>query len=183
MKRLWLIPLLFSSLAHGQMLVASTVGGSFATAATPTFSPVAGAVANPTTVTASSTSGCSTHIYEDTSNPPTTLQNTFSVTTAETVYAQVRGCPGFGDSAVGSAAYTITTPTPSITTTQQCAIYNGTATCAMNTTTGQVLAAFTSTNAAGTPGITPTGCVTWTQSGSTDAHGNSWFTGPVVSGS
>lgn len=78
-----------------------------APAATPTFSPAAGAVSNPTTVTASSASGCSTHIYEDTSNPPTTLQNTFSVTTAETVYAQVRGCPGFGNSAVGSAAYTI----------------------------------------------------------------------------
>ena len=107
MKIHWLIPLLFSVLARGQILLPIMAGGNNPTAATPTFSPAAGAVSNPTTVTASSSSGCSTHMYFDTSATPTTLQNTFSVTTAETVYAQVRGCPGFGDSAVGSAAYTI----------------------------------------------------------------------------
>jgi hypothetical protein len=118
MRKLWLIPilLLFSTLAHGQILESIMFGGSNPTAATPTFLPVAGAVSNPTTVTASSSSGCSTQIFEDTSNPPTTLQNTFSVITAETVYAQVGGCPGFGNSAVGSAAYTIAALTPTFVT-------------------------------------------------------------------
>lgn len=74
----------------------------------PTFSPAAGSVANPTTVTASSASGCAGHIYLDTSNPPTTLQATYSVTTPVTLYAYVHNCPGLGDSAVASAAYTIT---------------------------------------------------------------------------
>jgi hypothetical protein len=83
----------------------SSGGGS---ASTPTFSPVAGAVSNPTTVTAStSTSGCSSYIYFDTNPTPTTNQTTYSVTTAVTLYAYVHGCPGYTDSAVGSAVYTI----------------------------------------------------------------------------
>jgi hypothetical protein len=80
---------------------------SLGTAITPTFSPAAGPVSNPTTVTASSTSACSSYMYFDTNNPPGTQQTTYSVTTAVTLYAQVRGCPGYADSAVASAAYTI----------------------------------------------------------------------------
>jgi len=80
------------------------------TAAAPTFSPAAGAVSNPTTVTASSVSGCSSYIYFDTNSSPTTKQTTYSVTTAVTLYAQIRGCPGFLNSSVSSAAYTITIP-------------------------------------------------------------------------
>ena len=77
-------------------------------AAAPTFSPSAGEVSNPTTVTAStSTSGCGSYIYFDTSNPPTTNSTTYSVTTAVTLYAYVHGCPGYTDSTVSSAAYTI----------------------------------------------------------------------------
>ena len=79
-----------------------------ATASAPTFSPVAGAVTNPTTVTASSTTtgtGCT--IYFDTNPTPTTAQTTYSVTTAVTLYAQVRGCSGYSDSSVSSAAYTM----------------------------------------------------------------------------
>ena len=72
--------------------------------------------------------------------------------------------------------------TPPITTQNQCASFGGTATCALATTTGQELAVFTTSSGGGTK-ITPSGCVTWTQQGSTDGSGNSWFTGPVVSGS
>ena len=78
------------------------------TASAPTFSPVAGAVTNPTTVTAStSTSGCGSYIYFDTSSTPTTNQTTYSVTTAATLHAYVHGCPSYADSSISSAAYTI----------------------------------------------------------------------------
>ena len=86
------------------------------TAATPTFSPAAGPVANPTTVTTSTSTGaCSAYLFTGTTNPPTVNTNTYSVTSAVTVYSYVHGCPGYLDSAIGSAAYTITTPSGGIT--------------------------------------------------------------------
>ena len=110
MKKL-LALLLFALPCMGQNPLFITSSFNTATAATPTFSPAAGAVANPTTVTASSTTtgtGCT--IYFDTSPTPTTAQTTYSVTTAVTLYAQVRGCSGYNNSAVASAAYTIVVP-------------------------------------------------------------------------
>jgi predicted secreted protein len=110
MKRAWLgCVLLLTCSAFGQYV---QIGSVFPTgapaAATPTFSPVAGAVTNPTTVTASTATvdGCT--MYLDTSNPPTTAQSTYSVTTGVTLYAQAKGCSTHTDSAVASAAYTIT---------------------------------------------------------------------------
>ncbi len=80
-------------------------------AATPTFSPVAGSVANPTTVTASTaTTGDGCTMYLDTFSPPTTARSTYSVTTAVTLYAQAQGCTDHLNSAIGSAAYVITAP-------------------------------------------------------------------------
>ena len=109
MKKLWLVPILtFSLSASGQMLQAISGGSSFASAAAPTFSPAAGAVSNPTTVTASSTtSGTGCTIYFDANATPTTAQTTYSVTTGITLYAQVRNCVNYGDSPVSNAAYTI----------------------------------------------------------------------------
>jgi hypothetical protein len=78
-----------------------------AAAAIPTFSPSAGAVANPTTVTASTSTSDGCTMYLDTSNPPVTAQSTYSVTTAVTLHAQAKGCSTHANSAVGSAAYTI----------------------------------------------------------------------------
>jgi hypothetical protein len=102
------------SVAGGAGIYSDSTVGSAAytingTASTPTFSPIAGTYSGAQTVTAStSTSGCGSHIYFDTSNPPLTNQTTFSVTVSETVYAYVHNCPGFTDSSVDSAAYTIT---------------------------------------------------------------------------
>jgi hypothetical protein len=80
-------------------------------AATPTFSPAAGAYSSPQSVTLStSTPGCSGFLYWNTTGNPTsgdTHGTSVSVASSETVYAKVIGCPGFADSAVGSAAYTI----------------------------------------------------------------------------
>jgi hypothetical protein len=83
------------------------------TAAQPTFSPAAGAVTNPTVVTASTaTSGCGSYIYFDTNPTPVTNQTTYTVTTAVTLYAYVHGCPGYADSPVSNGSWTIYTPTP-----------------------------------------------------------------------
>lgn len=100
--------LLATTVTQAQLLVG--VFGTVVTpqAATPTFSPVAGAVTNPTTVTASSmTSGSGCTMYLDTNSTPATAQSTYSVTTPVTLYAQVRGCTGYGNSAIASASYTI----------------------------------------------------------------------------
>jgi hypothetical protein len=101
--------------AQGQIL-SIIMGGTNQPAATPTFSPAAGAVANPTTVTASTATSDGCTIYFDTSNPPATAQTTYSVTTGVTLYAQARGCAHHRDSAVGSATYTISTTINSMIT-------------------------------------------------------------------
>jgi hypothetical protein len=78
-------------------------------AAAPTFSPAAGSYVYGTPVTLSTvTSGCNSFIYFGTSNPPVNHGSSFSVISNVTVYAQVVGCPGFSDSTVSSAAYTVT---------------------------------------------------------------------------
>lgn len=81
------------------------------TAATPAFSPVSGAVTTSTIVTISTAStGCGSYIYHNFTGNPTSgdiRSTTISITTAETLYAKVIGCPGYSDSAVGSASYTI----------------------------------------------------------------------------
>ena len=96
--------------AHGQAAVFFSQNYNTQTATVSSFSPAAGAVSNPTTVTANVTSGCASYTHFDTSNPPTTQQDTYSVTTAVTLYAQVRGCPGYNNSTTASASYTITVP-------------------------------------------------------------------------
>lgn len=78
-------------------------------ASMPTFSPVAGTYAGTQVVTAStSTSGCGSSIFFDTNPTPVTNQTTLSVSASETVYAYVHSCPGFTDSPINSAVYTIT---------------------------------------------------------------------------
>jgi len=117
MKRLFvLLACLLAVPAQGQIL-SIIMGGTNQPAATPTFSPVAGAVTNPTTVTASTSTSDGCTIYFDTSNPPVTAQTTYSVTTGVTLYAQARGCAHHRDSLVGSAAYTISAGCTSPTTT------------------------------------------------------------------
>ena len=87
-------------------------GGGSLTAATPTFSPGSGTYSSTQSVTISTaTSGCGSYIYWSTvHNPPTTGDNhgtAVTVSSSETVYAKVIGCPGYLDSSVGDAIYTI----------------------------------------------------------------------------
>ena len=80
-------------------------------AATPTFSPGAGSYASTQSVTISTaTSGCGSYIYWNftgTSMSGGTNSTTASVSTTETLYAQVIGCPGYSNSVIGSAVYMI----------------------------------------------------------------------------
>jgi hypothetical protein len=97
-------------------MVLDLSNGAASPAAPPTFSPVAGTYSGTQTVTAStSTSGCGSYIYFDTNPTPVTNQTTLSVAASETVYAYVHGCPGWSDSSIASAAYTITGSTTSTT--------------------------------------------------------------------
>lgn len=85
-------------------------------ASTPTFSPVAGSYGSAQTVTLSTaTSGCGSFIVWNTTNAQsggnltgTSSTNPLTVSSSETVYAQVQGCPTYVNSSIGSAAYTIT---------------------------------------------------------------------------
>ena len=129
MKKL-LALLLFALPCMGQNPLFITSSFNTATAATPTFSPAAGAVAEShhrDGLQHNDRHGAA-RFYFDTSPTPTTAQTTYSVTTAVTLYAQVRGCSGYNDSAVASAAYTINTCTPP-TMTYRWAAYNSSNRC------------------------------------------------------
>jgi hypothetical protein len=99
---------LSSGVAQG---VYTITGGSAASA--PTFSPAAGTYIGSQSVTASTSSpGCSAYIYFDTNPTPTTNQTTLTVASNETVYAYVHNCPGYTDSTVSNATYSINAATP-----------------------------------------------------------------------
>ena len=103
--------------------ITGTPSSASSQAATPTFSPTAGSYVGTQSVTISTaTGGCGSYIYWSTTNNPPTTSDTHgtsvSVASSETVYAKVIGCPTYTDSAVGSAAYTISaTWTPAVATT------------------------------------------------------------------
>jgi hypothetical protein len=124
MKALLLIPFLFSSLAHGQMLQAivgqqAAVTGS--TVATPSFSPGGGSYSSTQTVTISTATSLAVLCYTTDGSTPTesghlcsggttsTYSTPISVATTQTVKA-IGTKATYTDSAVGSATYTITVP-------------------------------------------------------------------------
>ena len=85
-------------------------------AVTPTFSPVAGSYVGAQSVTlATSTSGCTSYLVWNTTGATsggnltsTSSTNPLTVAASNTVYAQVQGCPGYNNSSIGNAGYTIT---------------------------------------------------------------------------
>jgi hypothetical protein len=118
MKILILILGLLATPAFGQYTIGqwtTSVTVAVATAATPTFSPVAGTYSSAQTVTISASTG-GVICYNTTGSPATNgttgcttgtlYTGTVSVASTETLYA-VAGGTGYMDSAVGSAAYTI----------------------------------------------------------------------------
>ena len=127
MKRLILILGLLAAPAFGQYTIgqwtAATAGtGGSSTAATPTFSPVAGTYSSTRTVTISTATGGAVLCYTTDGTTPTETANlcsggttaTYStpitVSTTQTVKA-IATLAGYTDSSVGSALYTISAPT------------------------------------------------------------------------
>jgi hypothetical protein len=101
---------------NNQSIVVLQAVGATPTAATPTFSPGASAVASGTVVTISSATAGSTIYYTTNGTNPTTSSSsgtagsasaTVTVTAAETINA-IAVASGYNNSADGSAAYTIT---------------------------------------------------------------------------
>jgi hypothetical protein len=93
---------------------AVAVSQTGSTAATPTFSPAAGTYSSAQTVTISDSTSGSTIYYTTNGSTPTTNSAVYSspitVSATETVEA-IATASGYSESAVGSAAYTIGTPT------------------------------------------------------------------------
>jgi sugar lactone lactonase YvrE len=91
---------------------------SLGTAATPTFSPAAGAYTSAQSVSINDTTTSAIVYYTTDGTAPTTSSTQYSapisVGTSETVEA-IAVAPGYANSAVGTAAYTINIPKPSFT--------------------------------------------------------------------
>ena len=113
MRKLGSVFFLFASVSAAQVLM--TGGKTHLTAGTPSFSPAAGSYGSTQTVTISTVAG-GVICYNTTGSPATNgttgcttgtlYTGTISVSSTETLYA-VAGGTGYYDSAIASAAYTI----------------------------------------------------------------------------
>jgi hypothetical protein len=129
-------------------------GVSTSTAATPTFSPIGGTYSSAQTVSLADSTPSSTIFYTTDGSTPTTsslLYTTpFTVSTTTTVNA-IATAPGFIQSVVGTALYTISSsPAATPTLTPTAGTYSGTQTVAISTTTPSATIHYT------TDGTTPT---------------------------
>ena len=106
-----LLPQILISLA----IVCAPVDSAATTVATPTFSPVAGSYTGTQSVTISDATSGATIYYTTNGTTPTSSSTKYtaaiSVSTSETIKA-IAELSGDTNSAVASAAYTITVPTP-----------------------------------------------------------------------
>ncbi|MGB0065941.1 MAG: chitobiase/beta-hexosaminidase C-terminal domain-containing protein, partial [Terracidiphilus sp.] len=125
------------------------------TVPTPTFSPAAGSYTGTQSVTLSDTTSGATIYYTTNGTTPTSSSTKYtaaiSVSTSETIKA-IAELSGATNSAVASAAYTITVPTP--TFSPGAGTYGGTQSVTISDATSGATCYYTLT--AGTTGTTPT---------------------------
>jgi len=108
-------PLLSQILVYLAIVCAPVVGRATTTVATPTFSPAAGTYTGTQTVTISDATSGATIYYTTNGTTPSSSSTQYtaaiSVSASETIEA-IAELSGDTNSAVASAAYTITVPTP-----------------------------------------------------------------------
>jgi hypothetical protein len=108
-------PLLSQILVYLAIVCAPVVGRATTTVATPTFSPAAGTYTGTQTVTISDATSGATIYYTTNGTTPSSSSTQYtaaiSVSASETIKAIAEHCDDT-NSAVASAAYTITVPTP-----------------------------------------------------------------------
>ena len=138
---------------------------SFPTAATPTFSPVAGTYMSPQTVTISSTTAGAAIYYTTDGTTPTIASNLYispvSVPTTTTLKA-IAVKSSFNNSAVGTALYTINIPTVATPTFSPIGgTYGSTQTVTISTVTAGATLCYTTNGS--TPAASGGSCTTGTQ--------------------
>ena len=146
----------------------STVGSAAYTitsvATTPTFTPAAGTYNSTQTVTISTTTPSATLYYTTNGSTPTTSSAVYSgpitVSATETLRA-IAVAPGYSNSTVGSAAYTITSVAATPSFTPAAGIYSSTQTVTISATT-------------------PSATLYYTTNGSTPTTSSAVYSGPVT---
>ena len=122
-------------------------------AATPTFSPVAGTYTSTQTVTLGDSTSGATIYYTTNGTTPTTSSSVYSsaitVSSTETLEA-IATAPGYSQSAVGSAVYTITPPAATPTFSPGAGFFTSTQTVTISDSTSGATVYYT------TDGTTPT---------------------------
>jgi len=148
-------PFLFQTLFFLTFVCAPIVGRAATTVATPTFSPTAGSYTGTQTVSISDTTSGATIYYTTDGSTPSSSSTKYtaaiSVSTSETIKA-IAEHSGDTNSAVASAAYTITVPTP--TFSPGAGAYTSSQSVTISDATSGATCYYTLT--AGTTGTTPT---------------------------
>jgi hypothetical protein len=159
----------FSDSAVGTAAYVINTGGGTTLAATPTFSPAAGAYTSAQSVTISSTTPAAVIHYTTDGSTPTATSATYStpvsVATSLTLKA-IATATGFTNSAVGSAAYVINT--------------GGGTTPAATPTFSPAAGTYTSAQSVTIASTTPAAIIRYTTDGSTPTTSSTIYTTPVI---
>ena len=144
-----------------------TIASSLPSVSTPTFSPAAGAYTSAQSVTLSDATSGTTIYYTTTGTTPTTSSTTYTgpitVSSTETLQA-IAAATGGTNSAVASAAYTITSSLPSVSTP----------------TFSPAAGAYSSAQSVNISDVTSGATIYYTTNGTTPTTSSAAYTGPIT---